>query len=86
MAGGAGVCQQWWSIFDARPWHSGGFMWVGFDYRGEPNPYDHVSVSAQPGCVDTCGFPKDIYYYYKSWWGSEYLRENSPSLLISTID
>ena len=63
--------EQWWTIFDARPFLSGGFMWVGIDYRGEPNPYDRVSVSSQSGCVDTCGFPKDIYYYYQSWWGSE---------------
>jgi beta-galactosidase len=63
--------EQWWTIFDERPFLSGGFTWVGFDHRGEPNPYDHVSVSSQSGIVDTCGFPKDIYYYYKSWWGSE---------------
>ena len=44
---------------------------IGFDYRGEPNPFDHVSVSSQSGIVDTCGFPKDVYYYYKSWWGSD---------------
>ena len=63
--------EQWWSIFDERPFLSGGFTWVGFDYRGEPNPYDRVSVSSQFGCVDTCGFPKDIFFYYKSWWGSD---------------
>ena len=63
--------EQWWKIFDERPFLSGGFMWVGFDYRGEPNPFDRVSVSSQTGCVDTCGFPKDVYYYYKSWWGTE---------------
>jgi beta-galactosidase len=63
--------EVWWTIFDDRPFLSGGFTWVGFDYRGEPNPFDHVSVSSQSGIVDTCGFPKDVYYYYKSWWGSE---------------
>jgi len=63
--------EQWWTIFDERPFLSGGFTWVGFDYRGEPNPYDRVSVSSQSGIVDTCGFPKDIYSYYKSWWGAE---------------
>jgi beta-galactosidase len=63
--------EQWWKIFDERPFLSGGFTWVGFDYRGEPNPYDRVSVSSQFGCVDTCGFPKDIFFYYKCWWGSE---------------
>ncbi len=63
--------EQWWRIFDERPFLSGGFTWVGFDYRGEPNPYDRVSVSSQFGCVDTCGFPKDIFFYYKSWWASD---------------
>ncbi|MDQ2841304.1 MAG: DUF4982 domain-containing protein, partial [Acidobacteriota bacterium] len=60
-----------WSAFDERPFLSGSFTWVGFDYRGEPNPYDHVCISSQSGIVDTCGFPKDVYYYYKSWWGAE---------------
>ncbi len=63
--------EQWWTIFDQRPFLAGGFTWVGFDYRGEPNPYDRVSISSQSGIVDTCGFPKDVYFYYKSWWGSE---------------
>jgi beta-galactosidase len=63
--------EQWWTIFDERPFLSGGFTWLGFDYRGEPKPYDHVSIGSQSGIVDTCGFPKDVYFYYKSWWGSE---------------
>jgi beta-galactosidase len=61
----------WWTIYDERAFLSGGFTWVGFDYRGEPNPYDRVSISSQSGIVDTCGFPKDVYYYYKAWWGTE---------------
>jgi beta-galactosidase len=61
--------EVWWTMYDERPFLSGGFTWVGFDYRGEPGPYDSVSVSSQSGCLDTCGFPKDIYYYYKAWWG-----------------
>jgi beta-galactosidase len=65
------TAETWWTIYDARAFLSGGFTWTGFDYRGEPNPYDHVSISAQSGILDTCGFPKDIFYYYKSWWGSE---------------
>jgi beta-galactosidase len=63
--------EQWWTIFNERPFLAGGFTWVGFDYRGEPNPYDHASISSQSGIVDTCGFPKDVYFYYKSWWSSE---------------
>lgn len=60
-----------WSAFDERPFLSGAFTWVGFDYRGEPTPYDHICISSQSGIVDTCGFPKDVFYYYKSWWGAE---------------
>lgn len=60
-----------WSAFDARPFLSGSFNWTGFDYRGEPNPFDRVCISSQCGCVDTCGFPKDIFYYYKACWGVE---------------
>jgi beta-galactosidase len=61
----------WWKIFDQRSFLSGGFSWAGFDYRGEPNPYDHVAISSQCGILDTCGFPKDVFYYYKAWWGYE---------------
>jgi beta-galactosidase len=63
--------EEWWTIYDRRPFLSGGFTWAGFDYRGEPGPYDHVSVSSQSGILDTCGFPKDIYHYYKAWWRAE---------------
>ncbi len=63
--------ETWWTIYEERASLSGGFTWAGFDYRGEPKPYDHVSISSQSGILDTCGFPKDIYYYYKSWWGAE---------------
>ena len=61
----------WWAAYDKREYLSGGFTWTGFDYRGEPKPYDHIAISSQSGIVDTCGFPKDIYYYYQSCWGTE---------------
>jgi beta-galactosidase len=62
---------EYWSFFAARPWLSGCFIWTGFDYRGEPTPYSWPSISSQFGIVDTCGFPKDGYYYYKAWWGKD---------------
>jgi beta-galactosidase len=65
------TAEEWWKFYGARPWLSGGFAWTGFDYRGEPTPYEWPSVSSQFGIVDTCGFPKDTYYYYKAWWGKE---------------
>lgn len=62
--------EVWWRVFDERAFLSGGFMWTGFDYRGEP-AFDRICISAQSGAVDTCGFPKDVFYYYKSWWAAE---------------
>jgi beta-galactosidase len=67
----AELAEEWWSFYAARPWLSGGFVWTGFDYRGEPTPYGWPSVNSQFGVIDTCGFPKDNYYYYKAWWGSD---------------
>ncbi|MGD1079590.1 MAG: beta-galactosidase GalA [Candidatus Sulfotelmatobacter sp.] len=65
------LAEEWWKFYAAREWLSGGFAWTGFDYRGEPTPYGWPSISSQFGIVDMCGFPKDNFYYYKAWWGSE---------------
>jgi beta-galactosidase len=51
-----------------RPWLSGGFVWTGFDYRGEPTPYGWPCINSHFGILDTCGFPKDNFWYYQSWW------------------
>lgn len=61
----------WWSFCNAQPWLLGGFVWTGFDYRGEPSPYRWPNISSQYGIIDTCGFPKDSFYYYRSWWTDE---------------
>ena len=51
---------------------AGGFIWSGFDYRGEPFPFSAwPNVSCQFGILDTCGFWKDSAWYYKAWWGTE---------------
>src|SRR5579863_6718348 len=65
------LAEEWWKFYAAREWLSGGFAWTGFDYRGEPTPYGWPSINSNFGIVDTCGFPKDNFYYYKAWWGSE---------------
>ncbi len=65
------LSEEWWKFYAAREWLAGGFAWTGFDYRGEPTPYGWPSINSQFGIVDTCGFPKDNFYYYKAWWGSE---------------
>jgi beta-galactosidase len=67
----ATTAEKWWKYFDERPFLSGGFAWTGFDYRGEPTPYNWPCISSHFGIMDTCGFPKDNYFYYKAWWGAE---------------
>lgn len=68
---GRASAEGWWRFCNSRPWLSGGFVWTGFDYRGEPSPNGWPNISSQYGIIDTCGFPKDSFYYYKSWWTSE---------------
>lgn len=63
--------ETWWSWFADRPWLSGGFVWTGFDYRGEPTPYGWPCINSHFGILDTCGFRKDVSYYYQSWWTTE---------------
>ncbi|HZY62468.1 MAG TPA: beta-galactosidase GalA [Edaphobacter sp.] len=65
------TAEEWWSFYDARDFISGGFCWTGFDYRGETTPYKWPCISSHFGIMDTCGFPKDTYFYYKAWWGKE---------------
>lgn len=50
---------------------SGMFIWTGFDYLGEPTPYGWPSRSSYFGIIDLAGFPKDVYYMYKSEWTDE---------------
>ncbi len=57
-------------------WNSGEYVWTGFDYIGEPTPYNApygVSTAGYPstsyfGIIDTAGFGKDTYYLYRSMW------------------
>lgn len=59
-----------WVHCDQRPFVAGTFVWTGFDYRGEPTPfYSWPNINSHFGIVDTCGFPKDPFYYYQAWWG-----------------
>ena len=63
------TAETWWQFYGTREWEAGGFAWTGFDYRGEPTPYGWPSISSQFGIVDTCGYPKDNFFYYRAWWG-----------------
>lgn len=65
---GRASAEGWWRFANSRPWVSGGFVWTGFDYGGEPSPYGWPNVGSAYGIMDTCGFPKDSYYYYQAWW------------------
>lgn len=67
----ASSAEQWWTIAADRPWFMGGFVWTGFDYRGEPTPFEWPNINSHFGIMDMCGFPKNIYYYYQSWWRSD---------------
>jgi beta-galactosidase len=67
---GRASAEGWWKFCNAHPWLAGGFVSTGFDYRGEPSPYEWPNISSQYGIIDTCGFPKDSFYYYQSWWTS----------------
>ncbi|MEK4064199.1 MULTISPECIES: beta-galactosidase GalA [Paenibacillus] len=63
--------QQAWSDLVNNRFLTGVFMWTGFDYRGEPTPYLWPCVNSHFGLMDTCGFPKDSYYYMQAVWKDE---------------
>lgn len=58
---------------DDKPWVIGEFVWTGFDYLGEPTPYDNKwpSRSSYFGINDLAGLPKDRYYLYRSRWNTK---------------
>ena len=59
--------QQFCAVSDLHmPFSLGQFLWSGFDYIGEPTPYQ--SRNSFFGQIDTAGFPKDAYYFYQSVW------------------
>ncbi len=60
-----------WQATAERPYVMGEFIWTGFDYLGEPTPYDYPARSAFFGVIDTTGTPKDGYWYYRSVWKPE---------------
>ena len=66
-----------WRMQEDRKWVIGEFVWTGFDYLGEPTPYDEYwpSRSSYFGICDLAGLPKDRYWLYRSHW-----RKDSPTL------
>lgn len=68
-------CTSWsatheatWDVVKHTPFCSGQFIWTGFDYIGEPTPFNFPARSSYFGIVDLAGFPKDAYYLYQSEW------------------
>ncbi|MGV3527767.1 MAG: beta-galactosidase GalA [Flavisolibacter sp.] len=74
----ASTAEEWWKLAASNDYWLGGFVWTGFDYRGEPTPYQWPNVNSHFGIMDVCGFPKNIYYYYQSWWTDKDVLHISP--------
>jgi beta-galactosidase len=74
----ASKAEEWWTLCANQPAWMGGFIWTGFDYRGEPTPFHWPNINSHFGIMDMCGFPKNLYYYYQSWWTSRDVLHISP--------
>jgi beta-galactosidase len=74
----ASTAEAWWPLAAENKWMLGGFVWTGLDYRGEPTPYKWPNINSHFGIMDVCGFPKNIYYYYQSWWSDKDVLHISP--------
>lgn len=74
----ASRAEEWWTLAAENDYWLGGFIWTGFDYRGEPTPYKWPNISSHFGILDVCGFPKNLYYYYQSWWTDHDVLHISP--------
>jgi beta-galactosidase len=74
----ASKAETWWKLAAENKYWLGGFIWTGFDYRGEPTPFKWPNINSHFGIMDVCGFPKNIYYYYQSWWTDKEVLHLSP--------
>jgi len=59
-----------WEAVLKRRFLAGTFVWTGFDYHGEPTPYNNKfpANSSYFGCMDLCGFPKTAFYIRQAQW------------------
>ena len=67
----AQTAEDAWKPIADRPYVAGGYIWTGFDYKGEPTPFGWPDINSNFGVMDECGFPKDSYYYYQAVWGDK---------------
>jgi len=70
----SGLPEQDFQLQDDYDWTLGQFVWTGFDYLGEPSPYDTdawPSHSSYFGIIDLASLPKDRYWLYRSQWNEE---------------
>jgi beta-galactosidase len=74
----ASKAEDWWTLAAPNDFWLGGFVWTGLDYRGEPTPFQWPNINSHFGIMDMCGFPKNIYYYYQSWWTDKDVLHISP--------
>lgn len=65
------IAETAWKAIADRPFMAGSFVWTGFDYKGEPTPYGWPCINSHFGIIDIAGFPKDLFYYYQSVWGTK---------------
>jgi beta-galactosidase len=57
-----------WKAIATRPFVAGAFVWTGFDYRGEPQPFEWPTASSSFGIMDLCGFEKDAFWIHQAQW------------------
>lgn len=74
----ASRAEEWWPLAAHNDYWLGGFIWTGFDYRGEPTPFEWPNINSHFGIMDMAGFPKNLYYYYQSWWTDKDVLHISP--------
>ncbi len=67
-----------WRSIAERPFMAGGFVWTGFDYRGEPTPFEWPCVGASFGAMDLCGFAKSAFHIRRALWTDAAMLVLSP--------
>ena len=70
-----------WEAVLQRRFLAGTFVWTGFDYHGEPTPFNNKfpANSSYFGCMDLCGFPKTAYYIRQAQWLDDPVLQTAPS-------